>query len=160
MNRVSQPRLLSEVFFKVYGRAIQAERMDDRVMLQKAVFLMRERGISCGDYEFVWDHYGPFSAELSDDIKMTPADESSSVKFNADAERVMENLKEVFARRTAYSVRCWAEAVASLLYLRRYMYPSYTDEEIIQVLEDKKDHLRNHSENRKAMDALKEILAA
>lgn len=44
MDRISQPRLLNAVFRNVYGMEFHADSMDNRVMLQKAVFLMRERG--------------------------------------------------------------------------------------------------------------------
>jgi uncharacterized protein YwgA len=160
MNRTSQANLLNAVFGNVYGTRFQPGSIDDRVKLQKAVFLMRERGISCGDYEFVWDQYGPFSAELSDDMKMEVDASELPVEFNQEAIEIMECLKSAFARETAYSVRYWVEAIASLLYLKRYVYPSYTDENIIRVLECKKKDLNDHNENKKAMNVLEEILAA
>lgn len=160
MNRISQANLLNAVFGNVYGTKFQADCIDDRVKLQKAVFLMRERGISCGDYEFVWDQYGPFSAELSDDMKMEVDASELPVEFNQEATVIMECLKRAFAYKTTYSVRYWVEAIASLLYLKQYVYPSYTDEEIIQVLECKKADLNSHNENIKAMKVLKEILVA
>lgn len=161
MNRISQPKLLTAVFYNVYGNEFRAERIDDRVMLQKAVFLMREKGVSCGNYEFVWDQYGPFSAELSDDMKMAIEDETTEpVEFNQEAIGIMKDLKRVFGYKTTYSLRYWVETIASLLYLKQYMYPSYTEEEIINVLEKKKQNLEKHEENVKAMEALKEILAA
>ncbi len=160
MNRISQQKLLNAVFGSVYDAEFQPESMDNRVMLQKAVFLMREQGISCGDYEFVWDHFGPFSAELSDDMKMEIEDENTQpVEFNSEAVETMERLKKAFSCETEYSVRYWVEAIASLLYLKKYVYPSYNDQEIIQALEDKKQDLRQHEENVKAMNVLKEMLA-
>lgn len=160
MNKISQPKLLNAVFCNVYGTEFHAEDLDDRVKLQKAVFLMREQGVSCGNYEFVWDQYGPFSAELSDDMKMVVDDISEQpIEFNQEAKKIMECLKKVFADKAAYSVRYWVEAIASLLYLKRYMYPSYADEKIIEVLEFKKPDLKNHEENIKAMKILNEILA-
>lgn len=160
MNRISQPKLLNAVFSNVYGTEFQADSINDRVKLQKAVFLMRERGVSCGDYEFVWDQYGPFSAELSDDMKMAVDTSMPPVEFNQEAIAIMECLKRVFSYESAYSIRYWVEAIASLLYLKQYVYPSYTDEKIIEVLEKRKSDLGNHEENIKAMNALKEILAA
>ena len=161
MDRISQPRLLNAVFRNVYGMESHADSMDNRVMLQKAVFLMRERGVSCGDYEFVWDQYGPFSAELSDDMKIAVEDAPAlSVAFSQEAMEIMECLKKAFFCETEYSLRYWAEAIASLLYLKKYVYPSYTDEEIIEALENRKKDLRNRKENQKAMKVLKKILAA
>lgn len=162
MNRISQQKLLNAVFYNVYGTEFRSTNMDDKVMLQKAVFLMRERGVLCGDYEFVWDQYGPFSAELSDDMKMEIEDDDSqqSVEFSREALAIMERLKKAFTCETAYTIRSWAETIASLFYLKQYMYPSYDDDRIIQVLERKKKNLRNHEENVKAMNVLNEILTA
>ncbi len=162
MSRISQQRLLNAVFYNVYGVEFCSTNMDDKVMLQKAVFLMREQGVSCGDYEFVWDQYGPFSAELSDDMKMEieNEDRQATVEFSSEAWTIMNRLKTAFAKDTAYSSRYWVEAIASVFYLKKYMYPSYDDAKIIQVLESKKKDLRNHEENIKAMNVLNEILAS
>ena len=31
--------------------------------------MLREFGVSCGRYDFVWDHFGPISPDISDDMK-------------------------------------------------------------------------------------------
>lgn len=160
MKRISQQSVLRAVFAKVYGREFQAGVMDDRVMMQKAVFLLREFGVSCGEYDFVWDYYGPFSPDLSDDMKKEDADDSADVEFSQKAEKVMESLADAFSKWSAYSMRYWAEAIASLRYLKVYMYPSSSDEIIINKLEElKKDKLTNHSENLRAMGCLQELFA-
>ena len=160
MKRISQKQVLSAVFEKVFGREFNAESLDDRVMLQKAVFLMREFGVSCGKYDFVWDHYGPFSAELSDDMKREATDETR-VEFSTKAEDVMQKLKETFEYQSEYSVRYWVEAVASLHYLKKYMYPSRDEQEIVEKLEIAKGAtLGNRKENLEAMKCLKKLFAA
>lgn len=160
MKRISQQSVLRAVFAKVYGREFQAGVMDDRVMMQKAVFLLREFGLSCGDYDFVWDYYGPFSPDLSDDMKKENVDDSATIEFSQKAEEVMGLLAEVFSKRSEYSMRYWAETIASLRYLTVYMYPSSSEEKIISKLEElKKDKLTNHSENIRAMGCLKELFA-
>ena len=60
MNKISQQQLLRAVFCKVLNREFQSDSLDDRIILQKIVFFMHEKGISCGNYKFVWDLYGPF----------------------------------------------------------------------------------------------------
>ncbi|MDE6567494.1 MAG: hypothetical protein K2K70_07160 [Lachnospiraceae bacterium] len=159
MSRISQPNLLYAVFSNVYGIDFQADNLEHRIMLQKAVFFMREQGVSCGDYEFVWDQFGPFSAELSDDMKMEVDESLPPVEFNQEAIAIMDCLRKAFSFESTYSVRYWAEAIASLLYLKRYIYPSYTDDEIIDALEVRKTGLREHEENIKAMKTLKGIIA-
>lgn len=158
MNKISQQQLLSAVFRKVLGREFQANSLNDRIILQKIVFLMHEKGISCGDYRFVWDLYGPFSPALSDDMKKSVTEEKA-VKFNQDAIEVMQNLSQVFSESSAYEPRYWIETIASLLYLKEYIYPSYSNEKLITELENRKSTLRNHQENVKAMNALEKIMA-
>lgn len=158
MNKISQQQLLSAVFRKVLDREFRPNSLDDRIILQKLVFFMHEMGITCGNYKFVWDLYGPFSPSLSDDMKKK-IDEEKNVIFNQDAEEVMQNLKQVFFESSNYELRYWVEAIASLLYLKEYMYPSYSNEELIAELETRKTTLQNHQENLKAMNALEKIMA-
>ncbi len=159
MKKPSQQRLLCVVFFNVFGREFDASSMDDRVMLQKAVFFMHELGVSCGDYTFSWDCYGPFSPDLSDDMKKEVKDDIQ-VNFSQKAKGVIEKLKNLFGIQSDYTERYWAETLASLYYLKNYMYPTSTDEAIVQKLEDiKRGSLDNHTENCKAINTLNGLFA-
>lgn len=159
MKMVSQQRLLNIIFNKVYEKEFNREDLDDRIMLQKAVFLLREFGVSCGEYDFVWDHYGPFSPDLSDDMKKEVTDQGD-VEFTDKADKIITQLREVFSAHGEYSVRYWSEAVASLRYLMVYMYPLLSDDEIINKLEEeKKKTLINHEENVRAMRYVKQLFA-
>lgn len=161
MKRIPQQSILRAVFARVYGREFQAEVMDDRVMMQKAVFLLREFGVSCGPYDFVWDYYGPFSPDLSDDMKMEVSDDIPFIEFDSKAERVMNSLAEIFSENMRYSERYWAEAIASFRYLMAYMYPSCSEEEVIDKLETIKiDTLKDHEENIRAMKSMKKLFAS
>lgn len=159
MKKPSQQRLLRAVFLNVFGREFDASSMDDRVMLQKAVFFMHELGVSCGEYTFSWDCYGPFSPDLSDDMKKEVKDDIQ-VKFSQKADGVMEKLKKIFSIQSDYTERYWAETLASLYYLKNYMYPTNTDEAIVQKLEViKRGSLDNHTENCKAINILNGLFA-
>lgn len=161
MKRIPQQSVLRAVFARVYGREFQATVMDDRVMMQKAVFLLREFGVSCGPYDFVWDFYGPFSPDLSDDMKMEVPDGVPAIEFDSKAERVMSSLAEIFSENTKYSERYWAETIASFRYLMAYMYPSCSEEEVIAKLEGiKSDTLGDHEENIRAMKSMKKLFTS
>lgn len=161
MKKIPQQSVLKAVFARVYGREFQATVMDDRVMMQKAVFLLREFGVSCGPYDFVWDYYGPFSPDLSDDMKMETPDGIPSIEFDSKAIRVMDLLAEVFSEYKKYSPRYWAEAVASFRYCMAYMYPSCSEEEVISKLEAiKTGSLKDHEENIRAMKSMKKLFAS
>lgn len=161
MKKIPRQCILRAVFARVYGREFKATVMDDRVMMQKVVFLLREFGVSCGPYDFVWDHYGPFSPDLSDDMKMETPDGISPIEFDSKAERVMGMLAEIFSENKEYSARYWAEAIASFRYLMAYMYPSCSEEEVIGKLEAiKTDTLKDHEENIRAMKSMKKLFAS
>lgn len=158
MKKISQQLLLSAVFRKVMSRELISDDLGDRIILQKIVFLMHEMGISCGDYRFVWDLYGPFSPALSDDMKKRVVEERP-VLFNSDAEDAMRSINRIFFEKTEYELRSWIEAIASLLYLKEYMYPSYSNEELTAELERRKPALQNHKENLRALAILGELRA-
>lgn len=158
MGKTSQVKLLSIVFSNVYHKEFCSSDLEHRIMLQKAVFIMHEMGLPCGDYRFVWDQFGTFSLDLSDDMKKEIGKDEDDIVLNEDAVNVMEYLQKLFNKESDdYSVREWAEAIASLLYLRKYVYPSYTDEQLIDSLEDKKKYLRNRQLNLEALNAAKKI---
>ena len=86
--------------------------------------------------------------------------EEKPVIFNQNAEEAMEKLNKVLKKYKSYEPRYWIEAIAFLFYLKEYMYPSYSNEEVIAELEmRKKETLNNHDENLRAMNALEEIFA-
>ena len=159
MSKVSQQKLLNTLFEIVYGRGFQSQDREDRILLQKAIFLMREVGISCGKYFFVWDHYGPFSPELSDDMKLPVDPDEQDMSFNDATEKVMQQLSELFSSPFEYSQLHWVETIASLKYMKDYMYPTYDDEQLIAELEARKGYLSRHDENQKAMAALNAFMA-
>lgn len=158
MSTVSQRQLLESIFVEIFQRNFHPTSLEDRIILQKAVYLMRNLGISCGDYEFVWDKFGPFSPSLSDDMKKEMIQTDYPIRFTKEAERIMNSLKNIFSDIDEYSICNWVETIASLHYLREYMYPSFSDDQIIQKLETLKEHLRNHTENVRAMKSLNELL--
>lgn len=158
MKKPSQQRVLCTIFSNVFEREFDSESMDDKVMLQKVVFFMHEVGVYCGDYSFSWDHYGPFSPDLSDDMKREVQDDVP-VKFSENAKRLMQKMQKIFSDYSGYTQRYWVEAMASLYYMKKYMYPSYTDEEVIRELEKMKGDLGNHTENQRAMECCETLFA-
>ena len=151
MKRPSQQRVLCTIFLNVFDRKFDSKSMDDKVMLQKVVFFMHEVGVYCGDYNFSWDHYGPFSSDLSDDMKREVEDDIP-VEFSEKAKQLMQEMKKIFSVDSEYSQRYWVEAMASLYYMKKYMYPTWPDEKIVDKLAKiKSKTLGNYVENQRVM---------
>lgn len=156
MAKIKQQQLLRAVYNEVYGSAFDPSDIDQRVMLQKAVFMLHECGVMCGDYRFVWDQYGPFSAPLSDDMKKELPLEEVTINFSRRAKEKISIIRAAFSQNGEYSVRDWSETIASLLYIKEHMNPLYNDEQVIEKLEHEKAWLNNHAENVRAMNILRE----
>lgn len=162
MNR-SEALILS-VFNKAYGTEFDSSAVGEKMRMHKLIYLLQELEVVCGDYDFFWHVNGPFSHELhktllhiedeytSEDIHKN----SNSFIFDGKSQKVIETLKDVFAKSTMYdySVHDWCELLGSLHYLKKYKCRYKNDDEIVQTLEVEKKHLNNHKSNCEALNIL------
>ncbi|MEG0836180.1 MAG: hypothetical protein RR413_12135, partial [Christensenellaceae bacterium] len=56
--------IISRVFQDVMGRTANFGSFEDRLEMQKIVYLIYELGVSCGDFSFRWYKHGPYSQQL------------------------------------------------------------------------------------------------
>jgi uncharacterized protein YwgA len=121
--------VLLKLFSDFTGRRLDTKQTDDKIILQKIVFILNELGAIVGDYRFSWEKCGPFSQSLHNDISLiTDADSSLSGSFSETVQQTIMFVKEILdkAEQNNYSLRLWAEAITSLLFFKKYMYPSYS----------------------------------
>ena len=57
---------INSFFFRLIGREFRLEEFDDRLLLQKIVYMLQKAGINFG-YYFSWYLRGPYSAGLAKD---------------------------------------------------------------------------------------------
>ena len=121
---------------------------------------MYEKGISCGDYTFVWDQRGPFSALLSYDMKKECKVSTREVVFS---QQVASNIgairDETKKHGNVYNKDMWLEALASIQYLKRYMFPTYSDQAIAKKLTEYKPNFSSNSDNIRAFRASRRLIA-
>lgn len=154
--------LLLRIYKDVTGEELIVAERENRIVMQKIVFLFSELGLTIGNYKFAWDKYGPFSQSLHNDIStISETDVPYSGEFSESVQNIILFVRELLNKSvgTTYSLRNWIEAIASLLFLKRYVYPSYDWEEINQQLVVLKEHLSNREDNEKAIESCKLILA-
>lgn len=151
--------LLKPVFRSIFGRDFQPDVFDDRLEMQKAVYLLQNMGISVGDYKFMWYKHGPYSQTLQNDILTLQNVENISIDFSADAKREINSLKNaIFKEDLQYDTCQWVECLGSLQYIKENLLPSSaTDEVILNELVIKKPHLNRTEENKCALQTLKEL---
>ncbi len=151
--------LLKPVFRSIFDRDFQPDQFEDRLEMQKAVYLLQNMGISVGDYRFMWYKHGPYSQTLQNDILSLQRVDDINIDFSADAKREIETLKNViFKKGLEYSESQWVECLGSLHYIKENLLPSSVgDEVILNELKKKKPHLCNNKDEKIALQTLKEL---
>ena len=156
--------ILQRLNVEFVGRKVNVDEIDDRIILQKIVFFLNEVGVGIGKYRFVMETYGPFSQNLNNDIhdfssEQEMYDGELIPRMNHAISFLKEEIFDKFNAKDPYSLREWIEAIASMLYLKKYSYPSSSWDQIIQKMTSTKQYLGNESENHAAISCCESILS-
>lgn len=123
----------------VMDRPLSIEKIQDRVIAQKVVYLSNQFGVSCGDFEFSWYKKGPYSRALTkllyDNINQDEDQHLNNYMLNYDAKKNLEPLKRlVQSRPKDLSEADWLELLASIHFLYKQYYPLLKDEVVNNLL--------------------------
>lgn len=151
--------LLKPVFRAVFGEDFNPESFEERLKMQKMVYILQNKGISVGDYGFKWYKHGPYSQALQNDILTISQTEDTPVRFSPDAERTIESLKKaIFDEKVTYPTERWIECLGSLLYIKENLVSIFaTDDDLIEELNTRKPALDKIDQNRYALQVLDNI---
>lgn len=148
-------RSLLLVYKALYDRNFNYDHFDQRLEMQKAVYLLQDMGVPVGDYGFRWYQHGPYSQNLQDDMYYANKHPYTEVQFSREHAKRIDQLRSVIHdnSRGEYSICHWVECLASLHYLRQnVMAFSATKADVVLELERRKPHLSNHKTNNDAYD--------
>lgn len=143
-------RYLLPVYKTLYERNFSYSEFDQRMEMQKAVYLLQDMGVPVGDYGFRWYLHGPYSQSLQDDMHYESGREVAALTLSKEYAESIGRLHDVIhsEKRGSYSVTNWVECLASLHYLRENLLDfNATEDEVVQELENRKKHLSNHDTN-------------
>jgi len=147
-------KFLLPVYKKVFDQQFSYGNFEDRLKMQKMVYLLQEEGVDIGHYGFDWYKHGPYSQALLDDMYMESGSACMGLNYTSEAKEGIENLKDIFndvEANSIYGIRNWTECLASIHFLRnKEMGSNASEEEILQVLAKRKPHLDNDNLNKKA----------
>lgn len=151
--------MLKPVFKSVFNRDFQPTRFEDRLEMQKAVFLLQNMGISVGEYKFMWYKHGPYSQTLQNDILAIQNIKEIKIEFSSDAKKEIDALKKaIFRDDLDYNVSQWIECLGSLQYIKENLLPSSVDDAtLLDELKKRKPHLNIDRDNEIALQTLKEL---
>lgn len=142
--------VLRDLYYKVYGEIFSFERIDDRIKLQKAIYLLNNMGVSIGDYSFVWDVRGPYSFSLDYDARnISDCKDSVIPRFSEIVEVGIARLRDIILKKDKYSDTYWVECIASIHYLENVM--RVERKKVLNELQELKPYLCNRDENEKAL---------
>lgn len=143
-------RYLLPVYKTLYERSFNYSNFDQRMEMQKAVYLLQDMGVPVGDYGFRWYLHGPYSQSLQDDMHYESGRVCTELTLSKEYADSIARLHDVIhaKERGAYSISYWVECLASLHYLHENLLGfNVSAEEVVQELEKRKLHLNDHNTN-------------
>lgn len=151
-------QVLKPIYEKIYHRTFSPMNFEDRMKMQKVIYLMQEAGLSVGGYDFFWYKHGPYSQTLQEDILGLGSVAIVDVKYSDYALSFLSKLSKLLNMTVEYGESQWAECLASLKYLKTNIYSvDETDEKISDELQKRKPHLNNKSLNMHALKLLDKL---
>ena len=155
-------KYLLPIFKKLYGCDFSYGNFDQRLEMQKAIYLLQDMGVPVGDYGFRWYQHGPYSQSLQDDMYYESGRQCESICLSKEHADSIEKLRQLIdsKEKNNYTTSQWVECLASLHYLRENLLSfSATKEDIVSALEKRKPHLSNHNTNLSALQLVEELFA-
>lgn len=151
--------VLKPVFSTIFGHDFDRYSFDDRLEMQKSIYLLQDLGVSVGDYNFMWYKHGPYSQTLQNDILGLSNTGEADVRFSEEAKRMLSRLKGIISNQEiSYNRGEWAECLGSLHYIKENLLPSNaSDEMLLSELEKRKPHLNKIGDNKMALSELKTL---
>lgn len=147
--------VLKELYRKVYNEPFVYDKLDNRIKLQKAVYLLENMGVDVGDYSFSWNKYGPYSLGLDSDAQNCSTKDEREVSFSSAAEHGFEKLRQYINELIEYKCAQWMECIASLHFLKNIY--RVKESQLISELIERKPYLSNKEANEKALSIAKGI---
>ncbi len=143
-------RYLLPVYKTLYDRDFRYSNFDQRMEMQKAIYLLQDMGVPVGDYGFRWYQHGPYSQSLQDDMHYENGRAYAALILPREYAESLDQLHDVIhaEERGNYSISHWVECLASLHYLRENLLSfNATEDEVVCALEKRKQHLCDHATN-------------
>jgi uncharacterized protein YwgA len=161
---VKQLVILSKVLEALDGDSFTT--LEGRIAFQKRVYLAQALGLDLG-YRFLWNQYGPYSPELSQDRDAlhTGEDEihrlASELRFKPEAEELLQRIRTLAEapRDANLSATAWLELLTSLHFLMQNLNltPDRVSDEDAEGLIDKLLRSKPYFEQGQARLALESL---
>lgn len=155
-------RYLRPIYKMLYDQDFEYTDFDNRMQMQKAVYLLLDMGVPMGDYDFRWYKHGPYSQELHEDMFHENIRSGRPIQLHQEFEEKIGKLRELIrdSNKKNYSTAHWMECLASMHYLKENKMDFDADRAaVVAELERRKPHLDQHDVNEYAYDRIEEFFA-
>ena len=146
-------KYLLPVFKELYCYEFNYSDFDQRMEMQKAIYILQDMGVPVGDYGFRWYLHGPYSQALQDDMYYENGQPYAGLTLSDEYQNSIKKLYQIIhsSEKKSYSTSHWVECLASLHYLRENVLSfNASEDDVIKELERRKLHLNNHVANKAA----------
>lgn len=147
-------KALYALYESIYKKQFDFQQLNDRIELQKAVYLLENMGIFIGDYSFSLNKYGPYSLSLDSDAACTYNSEGATA-FSQNTLNGIKKIQEFLDAKNAYSQTQWIECIATVHYLSNVM--RLRGQQLWDYLKEIKNYLDDETSNKKAMEIAKTV---
>lgn len=146
---------ISAIFENVMGWTPSFNSFEERLEMQKIIYLLYEIGASCGDFSFRWHLHGPYSQKLQNVMISSIANTKEPVSFSEKGEVSLARIRNLLnVQHNGYSDCEWLEALGSILYLTKHSNSTDTPKSIVAKLEELKSNLNISELNNEAFNVL------
>lgn len=154
--------ILKEIFKETNYNNFDYEKLDDRIALQKTVYLLMNMGVNVGDYSFEWGKYGPYSLALDvDAFKCSQRTLREGIDFSdvtlKRMNKLVQYIQEGQDKFKSYTRTNWLESIASLHYLKYVLHIKDSEQRVLDALQERKGHLNDSDANYRALQIADEI---
>lgn len=151
---------LAAIYQYIFGKAYDNNK-DNQIKLQKTVYAMNELNMSCGDFAFMWDEFGPFSSELADTItkiKDIKPENYYRLSYDTRGKDVLDRIRNLFVHipnGVDYTEVQWIESLMSIHYIQHYILRCNNRDRILNyLLSSKPERLGSQENNLKAYESV------
>ena len=155
-------RYLRPIYKMLYDQDFEYTDFDNRMQMQKAVYLLQAMGVPMGGYGFRWYKHGPYSQDLHDDMFHENIRSERPIQLHQEFEEQISKLHDIIhdPHAAPYNTAQWMECLASMRYLKEnIMAFDSSREAVIAELERRKPHLNRHDVNEYACGLLEGMFA-
>lgn len=123
------------VFNELASKNFVNTDFDQKLLMQKYAYFMNECSVPCGDYGFFWNSRGPYSQKLQNEMFSFDNESYNYIELKQKAYDAFRKIRRLFVDMPdGFSNSSWMELLASIHFLKKYVYSCFDDDFVFSEL--------------------------